>query len=72
LAGEAVEERLEKDGHPRAARRSVLFLSSAARTFVWRAILGREGFVNAILTGLGIVDRPVDWLLFSSSRSISA
>ena len=41
------------------------FLSPAARTFVWRAILGREGLVNTILMGLGVVDRPVDWLLFS-------
>jgi ABC-type spermidine/putrescine transport system permease subunit I len=41
------------------------FLSPAARTFVWRAILGREGLVNSILMGLGLVDHPVDWLLFS-------
>jgi ABC-type spermidine/putrescine transport system permease subunit I len=41
------------------------FLSSAARTFVWRPILGREGLVNAILLATGVVDQPVDWLLFS-------
>jgi ABC-type spermidine/putrescine transport system permease subunit I len=41
------------------------FLSPAARTFVWRPILGREGLVNAILLATGIVDQPIDWLLFS-------
>jgi ABC-type spermidine/putrescine transport system permease subunit I len=41
------------------------FLSPAARTFVWRPILGREGLVNAILLATGLVDHPLDWLLFS-------
>jgi ABC-type spermidine/putrescine transport system permease subunit I len=41
------------------------FLSPAARTFVWRPILGREGLINTILLGTGIVDHPLDWLLFS-------
>lgn len=41
------------------------FLSPAARTIVWRSILGREGLVNYVLTSSGLVDVPVDWLLFS-------
>lgn len=41
------------------------FLSPAARTIVWRSILGREGLINLLLTGLGITDHPLDWLLFS-------
>jgi len=41
------------------------FLSPAARTIVWRSILGREGVINLVLVGLGISDRPLDWLLFS-------
>jgi ABC-type spermidine/putrescine transport system permease subunit I len=41
------------------------FLSPAARTIVWRSILGREGLVNYVLTASGLVDAPVDWLLFS-------
>ena len=41
------------------------FLSSAARTIVWRSFLGREGLINLVLTGLGITSHPLDWLLFS-------
>ncbi len=41
------------------------FLSPAARTIVWRSILGREGLVNYVLTSSGLADAPVDWLLFS-------
>lgn len=41
------------------------FLSPAARTIVWRSVLGREGLVNVFLTSSGIVDEPIDWLLFS-------
>ncbi len=41
------------------------FLSIAARTIVWRAVLGTSGLVNSVLLGLGLVDEPLDWLLFS-------
>jgi ABC-type spermidine/putrescine transport system permease subunit I len=41
------------------------FLSSAARAIVWRPVLSTTGLMNSLLIGLGIVDRPVDWLLFS-------
>ena len=41
------------------------FLSMSARAIVWRAILGRNGLVNDILAGIGLVDEPVEWLLFS-------
>ncbi|WP_029075002.1 ABC transporter permease [Kaistia adipata] len=41
------------------------FLSPAARTIVWRSILGREGLVNSVLMSSGLVDTPLDWLLFS-------
>jgi ABC-type spermidine/putrescine transport system permease subunit I len=41
------------------------FLSPAARTIVWRSILGREGLVNSVLMSSGLIDAPLDWLLFS-------
>lgn len=41
------------------------FLSIAARTIVWRAVLGKTGLVNSALLGLGLTDQPLDWLLFS-------
>lgn len=41
------------------------FLSPAARTIVWRSVLGNEGLANVFLTATGITSAPVDWLLFS-------
>ena len=35
------------------------------RTFSWSDILGRTGFVNSALVGLGLTDAPLDWLLYS-------
>jgi ABC-type spermidine/putrescine transport system permease subunit I len=35
------------------------------RTFSWTYLLGREGPINSLLVALGIVHRPIDWLLFS-------
>jgi len=39
--------------------------SYVVRTFVWLPMLGRYGVVNQILLMLGIVQHPVDWLLYS-------
>jgi ABC-type spermidine/putrescine transport system permease subunit I len=41
------------------------FLSSAARAIVWRPVLSTSGLLNSLLTGFGVTDQPVDWLLFS-------
>jgi ABC-type spermidine/putrescine transport system permease subunit I len=35
------------------------------RTFAWADILSRTGFVNSVLLRIGLIDRPLDWLLFS-------
>jgi ABC-type spermidine/putrescine transport system permease subunit I len=35
------------------------------RAFAWTFLLGRTGPVNSALTGLGLTDGPVDWLLYS-------
>ncbi len=39
--------------------------SNIIRMISWRPILGREGLVNQGLQGIGLVDKPLDWLLFS-------
>ena len=39
--------------------------SYVVRTFVWLPMLGRTGLVNQVLLGLGIIDRPLDWLLYN-------
>lgn len=41
------------------------FISLASRTIVWRSVLSRSGLVNTALMHFGIVEQPVDWLLFS-------
>ncbi|QFR33069.1 ABC transporter permease [Ancylobacter sp. TS-1] len=41
------------------------FISLASRTIVWRSVLSRSGLVNTALMHLGIIDQPLDWLLFS-------
>jgi ABC-type spermidine/putrescine transport system permease subunit I len=35
------------------------------RTLAWTDILGRTGVVNTALIHLGLIERPLDWLLFS-------
>lgn len=35
------------------------------RTFAWADILARTGVVNSLLIGAGVVEEPLDWLLFS-------
>jgi putative spermidine/putrescine transport system permease protein len=42
------------------------FTSALIRSFAWRLVLGRNGIVNQALLGLGIVDQPLEWLLFSN------
>ena len=53
-------------------RNLVLFLvvisllgSYLVRVYAWRTILGREGVLNSLLIGLGIIDEPLLFLLFS-------
>ncbi|MFN4210274.1 MAG: ABC transporter permease [Devosia sp.] len=39
--------------------------SGAIRMISWVPLLGREGLVNQALMGLGLVDEPISWLLYS-------
>jgi ABC-type spermidine/putrescine transport system permease subunit I len=41
------------------------FVSLAARTIVFRPVLGRNGAVNTLLMELGLTSQPLDGLLFS-------
>jgi ABC-type spermidine/putrescine transport system permease subunit I len=40
-------------------------ISSIVRTLSWRFLLGRQGPINRVLVEVGVVDAPLDWLLFS-------
>jgi spermidine/putrescine transport system permease protein len=43
--------------------------SYVVRTFVWLPMLGRSGLVNNLLIGLGLIDRPLDWLLYNEAAT---
>jgi putative spermidine/putrescine transport system permease protein len=40
--------------------------SNVIRMIAWVPLLGRNGLVNDVLVHLGAVDKPIEWLLFSS------
>ncbi len=39
--------------------------SNVIRMIAWVPLLGRNGLVNEGLVGMGLVDKPVEWMLFS-------
>lgn len=41
------------------------FLDAPSRIIIWRAILGSNGIINTVLIHLGVIDTPLEWLLFS-------
>jgi len=41
------------------------FLDISSRTIVWRAILGQNGLINSALLSLGLVDAPLEWMLYT-------
>jgi len=43
--------------------------SYVVRTFVWLPMLGRTGLVNTILMKLGIINAPLDWLLYNEGAT---
>jgi putative spermidine/putrescine transport system permease protein len=43
-----------------------LMISPVARTYAWIVVLGRTGFLNAVLTSLGLIDSPLR-LLFTET-----
>jgi spermidine/putrescine transport system permease protein len=40
-------------------------LNPIVRIYAWRMLLGREGLINDFLMWTGLVDAPLDWLLFT-------
>jgi putative spermidine/putrescine transport system permease protein len=46
--------------------------SNVIRMISWVPLLGRNGLVNQALMGLDLVDRPVEWLLFSNFSVVLA
>lgn len=42
-----------------------LYTGEIVRIYAWRVVLGAEGLVNAVLQGLHLIDKPLQFLLFS-------
>lgn len=40
-------------------------LNPVIRIYAWRMLLGRNGIINGALEGLGLIDEPIDALLFN-------
>ena len=40
-------------------------LNPIVRIYAWRMLLGREGIINDVLQWIGLIDHPLDWLLFT-------
>lgn len=40
-------------------------LNPMVKIYAWRMLLGREGLINSALTSTGIIDQPIDALLFN-------
>ena len=59
------------------ARKSTLLLllfvpfwtSYVVRTFIWLPMLGRTGFINSVLKSVGLIDAPLDWLLYNEGAT---
>jgi spermidine/putrescine transport system permease protein len=47
-----------------------LFSGYLVRIYAWRTILGNEGVINQLLSALGVIDRPLSFLLFSRPAAI--
>ena len=46
--------------------------SNVIRMISWVPLLGRNGLVNQTLMGLGLVEQPIEWLLFSDFSVVLA
>lgn len=46
--------------------------SNIIRMIAWIPVLGRHGLVNDSLIGMGVVDQPVEWLLYSDFAVVLA
>lgn len=47
-----------------------MWVSYIVRLYSWRLMLGEDGLVNKGLTGIGIIDQPLSFLLFSPTAVI--
>ena len=46
--------------------------SNIIRMISWRPVLGTEGLINSALINTGVIDQPLQWLLYSDSSVVVA
>jgi len=46
--------------------------SNIIRMIAWIPVLGRHGLVNETLLGMGLIDKPLEWLLYSDFAVVLA
>jgi putative spermidine/putrescine transport system permease protein len=46
--------------------------SNIIRMISWRPVLGKEGLINSALQNMGVIDQPLNWLLYSDFSVIVA
>ena len=44
-----------------------LFGGYLVKVYAWKSILGTDGVLNKALLGLGLIDQPLSWLLYSAN-----
>ncbi|MCL4286032.1 MAG: ABC transporter permease [Thermoleophilia bacterium] len=49
-----------------------LFSAYIVRVYAWRTLLGRDGVINTGLSSLGLIDTPLDFLLYSKFALVIA
>ena len=51
---------------------TALMASYLVRIFAWRTLLGENGVINTALVGIGVIQRPLEFLLYSRFSAIIA
>lgn len=51
---------------------TALMASYLVRIFAWRTLLGESGIINSLLTGVGLIEQPLGFLLFSRASAVLA
>ncbi len=49
---------------------TALMASYLVRIYAWRTLLGASGIINSALIGVGIVDQPIEFILFSKAAAV--
>jgi spermidine/putrescine transport system permease protein len=49
---------------------TALMASYLVRVYAWRTLLGASGILNSAMIGLGVVDQPIEFVIFSKASAV--